>query len=394
MTSESPFFLTRVECPICKTINEFETIKLGAYTETGRDSDFCPTGRTWRNPRYQAYNPLLFFTATCSNCFYTREFNNSFKEWKNDPYFKTYRLKSIKAKHLEMLAGADSVIKALGTELDPHRYPSETAILKLLLAVIDETVSDKDVELDLGRFYLRIGWLFREMEKGENPNLRTMRGYVVDVDNKYDSLKNSLREIKTRLVDVESAVLSQFKDENISAEIKSMLYPVKEKYDEEISSLKELITSFGSRFEALELIIEEHRKLAVGSSGSDIRPGFHNHESFYDFLSQLAAKWDGVALNEKEALKFAVMYYTKAYEDGRSIAEGNQQIQASYLIAELSRRVGDFDRAKEYFNTTIRNGQEFIYRNKGDQGRTALARKILELAIEQGRSNLAQSKVG
>ena len=69
-------------------------------------------------------------------------------------------------------------------------------------------------------------------------------------------------------------------------------------------------------------------------------------------------------------------------------------MQASYLIAELSRRIGEHAQAKDYFNTTIRTGQEFIYKHKGDPGRTALARKILELAIEQGRLNLAETKTG
>jgi uncharacterized protein (DUF2225 family) len=394
MISESAFFLTKIECPICKTINEFETIKVGAYTETDRDTDFCPTGRIWKNPRYQAYNPLLFFVATCSNCYYTREFNNSFKEWKDDAVFKTYRLKSIKEKHLELLAKADSVVKAIGAELDSNRYPNETAILKILLAIIDETLVEKQTDLDLGRFYLRIGWLFREMDKSENPNIQIMRRYLGDVDKRFDDLKDSIQEVGGRIRDLETAVSSQFEDESISAEIKSMLYPIKDKYNLELASFSELMSLAGGKIEALKYVVQEHKKLAIGTTGDDSKPGFHGYTSFYDFLSQLSEKWDEVPLNESEALRYAVRHYVKAFEDGHNIAKGNQQIQASYLIAELSRRIGDHQRAKEYFNTTIRTGQEFIYKHKGDQSRTALARKILELAIEQGRSNLAEANAG
>ncbi len=85
----------------------------------------------------------------------------------------------------------------------------------------------------------------------------------------------------------------------------------------------------------------------------------------------------------------AIQYYIEALQDGRTIAPGNQQLQATYLIAELSRRIGDYDGAKQYFNSTIKYGQEFIYQNRQDQSRTALARKILELALEQGKVNLA-----
>ncbi|PKK84407.1 MAG: hypothetical protein CVT49_03540 [candidate division Zixibacteria bacterium HGW-Zixibacteria-1] len=394
MTTESPFFLTKVECPICKTINEYETIKVGAYSETDRDTDFCPTNRTWRNPRYQAYNPLLFFVATCSNCFYTREFNNRFKDWKNDAYFKTYRLKTVKERHLEMLAGADSVIKAVGSELDIDRFPNETAVLKLLLAVIDEKISDTDNNLDLARYYLRIGWIFREMEHGENPNVATMKGYLSDVDGKLEGLKKGLFELEGRLNDISASVASQFDDSSIPAAIQSSLYPIRDRYNIELASFKEVLSILEGKSESLGQIVAEHRKLALGTTEDGATPGFHSHRSFYDFLSRMAAGYEGIPLNERDALKLSVQHYKKAFQDGRNIAKGNQQIQASYLIAELSRRIGENQNAKEYFNTTIRTGQEFIYKHKGDPGRTALARKILELALEQGRANLAEVKAG
>ncbi len=392
MGTESPFFMTKVECPICKTVNEYETIRVGAYTEAERDTDFCPSGRKWRNPRYQAYNPLLYFTATCANCFYSREFNNSFKDWKEDSYFKTYRLKTVKERHLDMLARSDSVIKAVGQELDPNRFPSETAILKLLLTIIDETLNEKQMDLDLGRFYLRIGWIFREMDNGESTNNQAIKGHLIDIDHKFDGIGSAVLAARERLKAFEQTVAAQFEDEKIPAEVKSLLYPIKDKFDLEISSSRDLIGLLEGKLNALESLNQELKKTAIGGVGDDTQAGFHSHRSFYDFLIHIKEKWDGIPLNEKEALKYAVKYYKIAFEEGRDIAEGNQQIQASYLIAELSRRIGDYDTAREYFNTTIRTGQEFIYKNKGDQSRTALARKILELAIEQGRHNLAEAK--
>jgi uncharacterized protein (DUF2225 family) len=391
MTSESPVFLTKIECPVCKTLNEYETIRLGAYTERDRDTDFCPTDIVWRNPRYQAYNPLLYFTATCSNCFYTREFGNNYKEWKKDSYFKTYRLKTVKDRHLQALAEAGSIFKMIGKELDPKRHPVETAILKLILAIIDESFNDKMSDLDLGRFYLRIGWLFRDMERGENPNLQAVKGCLIEIDNKFNELKSEIEKTHYSAKVLNNVISSQFDDEGLSAELKSILYPVRDKYLSEISSLDELFSLVDGKLESLELVAAEHKKLALGSSGDDIMAGFHEHRSFYDFLSKLAAKYDSIPLNEKSALEFAVKYYVRMYEDGRSVGEGNQQIQALYMIAELSRRTGEFDQAKEYFNKTIRSGQEFIHKNRQDQSRTALAKKILELAIEQGRYNLKEA---
>jgi uncharacterized protein (DUF2225 family) len=134
MANESPFLIFKVECPVCKTINEFEQIKVGAYVEGGRDTDFCPQDVQWRFPKFQAYNPLVFFTAMCSNCFFTREFTTKYREWKSDTAFRTYQLKTLKARHLEQLSVADSIIRKLGEAIDISRYPNESAILKMHLA--------------------------------------------------------------------------------------------------------------------------------------------------------------------------------------------------------------------------------------------------------------------
>ncbi len=48
MSVESPFYLTRIECPICKALNEYETVKVGSFEEVGRDTDFRPTEINWK----------------------------------------------------------------------------------------------------------------------------------------------------------------------------------------------------------------------------------------------------------------------------------------------------------------------------------------------------------
>jgi tetratricopeptide (TPR) repeat protein len=394
MTSESPFFLTKIECPICKTINEYETIRVGAYTERDRDTDFCPTERIWRNPRYQSFNPLLYFTSTCEHCFYTREFNNSYKSWNEDSYFKTYRLKVVKSKHLNMLAEADSPIRLIGEALDANRYPNETAILKMILAILDECFNDRKVDLDLGRFYLRIGWLFREKIRGANPQETMIKGFMTEIYNRLKGLDRSLETFGDQVSELEQTLVGQFNDTKLSADMKSSLMPIQEKYTDELNAIKELIDNTQNGLISLRETHQEHKEASLGVSDDDSVPGFHSYPSFRDFLILLADKIEGIPLNEKDALTLAVKHYKQAFENGKEISPGNQQIQATYLIAELSRRIGDFDQAKEYFNNTIRTGQEFVYRHKGDQSRTALARKILELAIEQGRNNMAETTAG
>ncbi|HOD65167.1 MAG TPA: DUF2225 domain-containing protein [candidate division Zixibacteria bacterium] len=388
MASDSPFFLSKVECPICRTINEFETVRMGAYVEEGRDSDFCPRDIKWRYPKYDGYNPLVFFVATCGNCYYSREYTPAYKEWKKDNAFRTYRLKATKDKHLDQLATADSIVKRLGKAIDMARFPNQTAILKLHLAAFDEQLFEHYSRLDLGRFYLRIGWVFRSLEGGENPQISRMRGFLYELDTRHDGITDALGSARDRVAEFLESVQSQFEADTLTSELKAQILPYRERFLAEGAALTERITGVEQRLADLTTLIEEFKTVGVGLGDINSEPTFAGFPTFAEFLYDLKKSWDGIVTSEREALQKAVHFYRQAFTDGRSIAPGNQQIQASYLIAELSRRTGDFATAREFFNHTIRHGQEFIYRNRHDQTQTALARKILELAIEYGKSSM------
>ncbi len=391
MSNESPFLNFKVECPVCKTINEFEQIKVGAYVEESRDSDFCPSDIKWRYPKYQAYNPLAFFTATCSHCFYTREFTNKFREWKADNAFRTYRLKTVKAKHLEHLSEADSVLKCLGNAIDMQRHPNESAIIKLHLAAFDELCNEHASNLDLGRFYLRMGWVFRSLGEGDNPSQLLLGSLLREMDSKFFGFKDALEGASGQFDALGASISAQFEAEQMPAEIQSQMCAYRERFEAGNNALRAALIGGQEKLEEMRALMDEYRSALMGGGQSDGERQFGKYASFGEFLRQ-EVKWEGKVASESEALEKAAYYYKQAFASGRDIAPGTPQIQVSYLIAELSRRVGDYDEAKQFFTSTIKTGQEFIYQNRRDQSRTALARKILELAMEQGRANLAAAK--
>ncbi len=391
MSMDSPIFLTKVECPVCGTVNEFDTIRVGAYTEGDRQTDFCPTIIKWRNPRFQKFHPLLFFTATCTNCFYTREFNNNFKEWGKDNNFRTYKLKTIKERHLEELSEADSFIKLVASVLEKDQYPDETAILKLMLATHDELLHDHPSELDLGRFYLRIAWLFRYMNSGvdENEGAKPVPSHLEDFERAIADLENWMSGLSRNSSYLQNAIAAHFETcDNSNPEIQSQ----KKMYEEALSGLTTMDDQGKQVLSTLNNALLESKKTAgVTPDSGDGKP-FHKYDSFSEFLFALKRVWDGAPANEHEAMRLAAKYYVGAFESGKQISHGNQSIQAAYLIGELSRQVGDHDTARQYFNTTIKTGQTFIHEIRGDRTRTAMARKILEMAMKQGKRNLAEAK--
>jgi len=393
MSLESPLFLTKVECPVCGTVNEYETIRVGAYTEGERETDFCATFIKWRNPKYQKFHPLLFFTATCSNCFYTREFNAKFKEWGKDNNFRTYRQKIVRDKHLECLSAVDSLIKQVGGVLDKDRYPDETAIMKLLLAIYDEHLNDHPSNLDLGRFYLRIAWIYRhcggDTEESTSGQQKTA-DHLNDIDRGISDLRAWVAGLDRNIGYLRDAVTAQFDGSGSGGTEAS----ITSRYEQELGRLEAMAGEGQKTIAQLEALLAQTR-MASGESG----PGggfslqtFHSYSSFDEFVSRLARLWDGVPRNEMDAMRLAVRHYINAFETGKEIEHGNPSVQAAYLIAELSRKFGDHDTARRYFNNTIKMGQEFINEIRGDRTRTALARKLLELAMAQGKKNLAATR--
>jgi uncharacterized protein (DUF2225 family) len=280
----------------------------------------------------------------------------------------------------------------LGEATNTVEHPNESAILKLLLAIYDEQLAERHSSLDLGRFYLRIAWVFRDLEKGENPGVTFLKGLLLELDRQFDDFKESLAKSQTELQVFARHLFSHFETDKISAEVKSRMNPYREKFRPQLESLEQNLSGLDNGVKAFGNLMNEYKSAALGSDGSGNGLRFGLYPSFVEFLLSSKKDWDGIVTNEREALQQAVHHYKKAFAGGRDISPGNQQIQASYLIAELSRRIDDYDEARQYFNSTIKHGQEYIYENRKDPSRTALARKILELAIEQGKANMQALK--
>jgi len=379
-TDETPFYLTRVECPVCKTVNEFETIKLGAYTESGRDGDFRPTGREWRNPRYQGTNPLLYFMATCSSCFYTREFTRRFREWKDDTAFRTHQQATLRQRHLAALADESGPLRALGGCLWPDPYPLRTAINKLLLGILSEEMMETPAHFDLGRWYLRIAWLFREMDEGSavHPSPRSaarqqfahlLRGVRGDLG----STVERIEKLRTLVESSGNDVGCTPDDSDTAVECRGHIHGLVE-HAEAMQSILLALGAVSDRNTA------DNGSVREGGSGADSYAGF---PSYTAYLRDLQGRWKGVPFDEGQALAHALRNYRMAYSIGRDIPEGNAQIQLIYMIGELSRRVGELDDARQFLNLTVRNGREWIHKLKADPTRTALVQHLIDLAIEQ-----------
>jgi hypothetical protein len=377
---ETPFYHTRVECPVCKTVNEFETIKLGAYTESGRDTDFRPLNREWRNPRYQNTNPLLYLMATCSSCFYTREFNRRFREWKDDAAFRTHRQAVIRQRHLALLADDESAIRLLGAALWPEAYPLKTAINKLLIGIRDEQLLDQPSHFDIARWYLRIAWLFRELAESSGTRTSSHLVYQRQLQQKVRSLAASIGSLRDSVSEVRELLRSHPESAAISPQTTA----------EETAICENAINSMTAATETLSgqsgVLMEHLSTLNAGTVVGDISDDsqrYGEHPSYESFLKSLHTLWDGVPTDELAATGLSLEHYRLAYEEGHRVPKGNAQIQLAYMIGELSRRCGNRRDAQQYLTVAIRLGREWIHQHQNDPTKAAMARHVVDLAVEQ-----------
>lgn len=350
----------RIECPVCGKVNKFQTLKQNAYTEKERDTDFRPKKILWKNPVCQNLNPLLHFMACCESCFYTREFDKTFREWKKDQHFQKKLLPFIRKKHLKILRKKDNSIKKIGKAILPELYPFESAVLKFLLGIIDENLNPFAQNFNLARYYLRIAWLFREKSEKE---LDFEKKSEENLDEIFDSVLLSQKESQVKIKKLQTEVeffLKQKKD------------TVKTKISKSFSKIEKKLNSLEKSLDYLKSLIQKENTQI-----------FFECLCFEDFLFYLKMCWAEVPINEKEALELAFKYYQKSYNKNKAL---NQKIQVSYLLADISNRIGDLESAKRYFDLTMKLGQDFLERHRDDMIKTALAQKVLELSKSQYES--------
>ncbi len=381
--TEDPFFYSQLECPVCKTLNEYTNIKMGSYIESGRDTDFCPVGYVWHNPAFQKYNPLLFFMATCRKCFYTHELNNAYKNWQKDSTFKMYRLKNLQEKHLGEYMKEGGILKFLGNHIDQNKYPFESAVIKFLIGVFDEQLLEHPSKLDLGRYFLRIGWLFRvenDLIDGESSIISgfflKLKGAVKTANRILPDYDDKIKNLKSHIEHDYALVF------NGVSQADDYKRQIQQAINEVSSSLEPLINAG----EKLEQIFSKVERALAGVNEVKNKT-FFEFSSFYDFLYKAKELWDEVPLSEREALMKATEYYREAYEASDKIGQGIGQIQAAYLIAELSRRTGNHEDADRYFNQMIRFSRDIIHTQKGDKSTIKFTKGLLEMAMEQARLN-------
>lgn len=381
-SDDSPIVLSRLTCPVCRTVNEYETVRPGAYVEEGTDTDFRPLKRRWSNPRYQAVNPLLYFMATCTTCFYTREFNRAMREASCESELSSAQQKSLRLKHLAMLADANGVARRLGTSLWPESFPIQTAISKLILGILDESLVENPSNYDLGRWYLRAAWLFREAYPHDGKDLASPSAQGRrDLERSLDEMSADVARLRERI----DQVVKFLQSHPQAAQAAPEDYQGPMQCHQRIQHLGELTETLNREVTETRRTVLIPAEKFMGGDATSSREAFGEYVSFTEFLHSVKLDCPQVPINESEAMEFALSHYKQAFESHGGIERGNGAMLTAYLIGELSRRLSNYEDAERYYDMARVAAHVAIRENGADKPRSALARHLADLADRQSR---------
>jgi uncharacterized protein (DUF2225 family) len=377
-----PFTFFSLECPVCGQVNEYKKIKSGAFVETKIDTDFCPQERIWIFPENQNLHPYLFLLLTCEKCFFTREAETEFLEWKKDEIFTTQILPVQKQRHMQFCRDKNHLIFQLGTNLDVTNYPQQSIIIKLLLAIADEKLKDDPADFKIARLCLMMAWVFREQEQptysgASTPQSNSLNKQLKSFFEAQQNYSEQLRKVKKEL-ESKSVPKSISSGQNEPEELKKRCL----KWIEETQATFDFLNHWLGKLENL-VSQEKMSKNKINPLTNLFTKKYKNYPNFIDYLKKLKEIHSEIALSEKEALELALVNYKNSFQGIDILGKEIQKAQTGYLIGELSRRIGDTSTARQFFDFSIKQTQELLQDEINIDYNVALAQKINQLAQQQ-----------
>jgi len=164
---KNPFYIHTVTCPVCGTPAEQRWFQVKKFAERNIDIDKHVRTYTWTDKDFEKYHPPLYYMWRCFNCFFTEshlEYENPLK----DPYSNFRTLKAVFEEKYREDERIEKIVDKLGNNIDYGKMDYYQAVKLHLLAIfIQELIDDEDQRntLKTGRYYLRLAWLYRELEE-------------------------------------------------------------------------------------------------------------------------------------------------------------------------------------------------------------------------------------
>ncbi|MCI0530635.1 MAG: DUF2225 domain-containing protein [candidate division Zixibacteria bacterium] len=378
----SPIETILVDCPSCNASFLGKKINPEAYRVLETDTDFFPQKSSWLSAGQNQYNPLHYLMQTCPACFFTLEINHLPVRNPLADEGDTHPHKNQIERHKAEFTKPGSVVDKLAHNFRISADPFTQAIFKYLLGIYDEKLKDQYSNYCLGRYYLRLGWLFRDKD-----DVRYNSSYFpwADLESRLSQLSNKHKNYLSQISQLKELLEKHFLSVDVQPGSEDKGAP---------ENYREVFEMLDRELDPAEKELKQLWELLNGKLVSTTPFGREHFTQKMDLASRLVdlkTVWVGTPLNETEALKFALSYYEDFFKGIPVDHIQGPRIQTAYLIGELYRRVGEYPQSQKYFTLAIGLAQRKIEQEK-ESYRSAFAQKIMELAHQQKTLSIAQEK--
>ncbi len=162
------FIHVAVKCPICQRESRQRYLKSKLYTPVEVESDMHVVKYSWESPVYEGIRPNFYHLWHCPHCRFTDE-----KEVFRGEDDCGGKLELIREKILIYSKAPNSLITRLGKAIIGEQpfFTLENALCLHLLAIYLQEMLSANMRQHgkLGRFYLRLAWLYREKRSWQVP---------------------------------------------------------------------------------------------------------------------------------------------------------------------------------------------------------------------------------
>lgn len=341
-------FEKSVICPGCAKQSDLLYPNPRLYIVASRESDQHVTGYSWLHGIETDIQPHYYAVWQCPFCFFSdlRENIEDFKKTiKNGALIKSF--------HSIRETKAYNVLKAF-RRLSIKGYTAEGVIGKHLSAIyiasLPKEQSDRNNQ-NLGRLYLRLGWLFRELHPKKEPV-------------KEDELDNNNEDINKIYDSVEQLEHYYL---NIAEELNSTKEAAAnraKKMDVEIGSKNDpyyfIIENISDKLKVLRTAIELARHRVTDDREGRLQFVSQDDQEIstviFKKISQLLPLWPEMPVNEKKAMEMAVESLDYSFRQEDSDRSNEQGMSIMNLILRILIRVGNLDKALEYVNKIYKMG--------------------------------------
>lgn len=176
---KDPFLRRQVKCPICEHSVEQLGLKTNLFRAEHKDVDRRPYSYRWKQENLGKFHPPFFYVWYCPMCYFAAG-RKYYEDPLQDCYLTMRKFKETILDKCKTDPKTKRTINKLTAGVAPDKFCFKQAFQLRLLAIywaeLFPELAKRDA-MNLARYYLRLAWLFRDLN--ENEEAKTAEGPAI-----------------------------------------------------------------------------------------------------------------------------------------------------------------------------------------------------------------------